>query len=97
MASDNDINQGNDYTMDDVTLESILAEYKGSAYINGDKKTPTELLNVQTERIIKEALGEAVPDSLSDAVSAVIAENVRSDIAPELSAWDTQLDVMQMP
>ena len=43
----------------DFSLESILAEYKGSAYINGDKKTPPELLNEQTEKILKEVVGSA--------------------------------------
>ncbi len=37
------------------TLESILAEYKGSAYIEGDKRTPAEVLQQRTDRIIQEA------------------------------------------
>ena len=36
-------------------LESILAEYKGSAYIEGDKRTPAEVLQQRTDRIIREA------------------------------------------
>ena len=56
MAKDNDnMLEGN--ALDDVSLESILAEYKGSAYINGDKKTPPELLKEQADKIILEAIG----------------------------------------
>ena len=43
---------------DDYSLESILAEYKGSAFINGEKKTPPELLKEQADRIVMEALGK---------------------------------------
>ena len=39
----------------EFTLESILAEYKGSAFIDGDKKTPKEYLNQEADRIISEA------------------------------------------
>jgi len=41
---------------DEFSLESILAEYKGSAFINGDKKTPPDVLNDQTEKILKEVV-----------------------------------------
>lgn len=44
---------------ENISLESILAEYKGSAYINGDKKTPSEILNAKTEQIILEVTNEA--------------------------------------
>jgi len=54
MAGDNE-NIRDVITSDDYSLESILAEYKGSAYINGDRKTPAELLNEQTDKIIMEA------------------------------------------
>ena len=58
--SDNDFDLGlDDIAAGDISLESILAEYKGSAFINGDKKTPPELLNEQTERILKEVVGSA--------------------------------------
>lgn len=43
----------------EFTLESILAEYKGSAYIDGDKKTPSHILNEQAERIILEVSGRS--------------------------------------
>ena len=38
----------------DFTLESILAEFKGSAYIAGDRKTEPEVLEERTKRIIDE-------------------------------------------
>lgn len=41
----------------EITLESILAEYKGTAYIAGDKKTPSSLLQEKTEKIILETAG----------------------------------------
>ena len=47
--------------MGDFSLESILAEYKGSAFIDGDKKTPADILNSETERIIMEATGKLPP------------------------------------
>lgn len=39
----------------DYTLESILAEFKGSAYIAGDKKTSPNLLDERIRRIVKES------------------------------------------
>ena len=57
-------------TLDEFALESILAEYKGSAFINGDKKTPPELLNEQAERILREAAGDIATESLFLKVAA---------------------------
>ena len=37
------------------SFESILAEIKGSAFINGDKRTPPDLLQEQADRILREA------------------------------------------
>ena len=45
-----------DTNLEEYSLESILAEYKGSAFINGDKKTPKDFLNQEADRIIKEAI-----------------------------------------
>ena len=62
MSGNNDLDLDldlEDATAGDYSLESILAEYKGSAYINGDKKTPPDLLNEQTERILQEVVGSA--------------------------------------
>jgi len=92
MANENETNLSGDMPLSEMSLESILAEYKGSAYINGDKKTPTELLNDQTDRILKEALGGLVPDemlptarpeededSLFDEISAPAAEDMQQE------------------
>jgi len=37
------------------SLESILAEIKGTAFINGDKKTPPDLLQEKADKILREA------------------------------------------
>ena len=39
----------------DYSFESILAEVKGTAFINGDKKTPPDLLQEKADRILREA------------------------------------------
>lgn len=44
-----------DNELTDPTLESILAEFKGSAYIAGDKKTSPNLLDERIRRIVKES------------------------------------------
>jgi hypothetical protein len=43
--------------IESLSLESILAEYKGSAYIDGDRKTPPDILDEKTKRIILEETG----------------------------------------
>jgi len=53
-----------DEAEDEFSLESILAEYKGSAFINSEKRTPKALLNEQAENILKEASGDMAPNSL---------------------------------
>ncbi len=58
-----DTDSDEDFMADvDVTLESILAEFKGSAYIDGDKKTPKSVLQEKTNRIIQEAAGGQYKD-----------------------------------
>ena len=44
-----------DLTDEEFSLESILAEFKGSAYIDGDKRTPRDILEERTRRILNEA------------------------------------------
>ncbi len=39
------------------SLESILAEYKGSAFMDGDRRTPAEELQRKTDEILREAMG----------------------------------------
>lgn len=46
-----------DFIDGEITLESILAEYKGKAYIAGDKRTPSSVLQEKTEKIILETAG----------------------------------------
>ena len=41
------------------SLESILAEFKSQAYMDGDKRTPSELLQKRTDDIINEVRKEA--------------------------------------
>jgi len=43
---------------DDLSLESILAEYKGEAYIAGEKKRSKDDLDQQTDEILREVMGE---------------------------------------
>jgi len=43
---------------EDATLEAILAEYKGTAFLAGQKKMSKEELDQKTEQILKETLGE---------------------------------------
>ncbi len=56
---DLDLDLSGDYGQEgeDFSLESILAEFKGSAFMDGDKPTPSEELQRKTEAIINEALG----------------------------------------
>ena len=62
MSDEKGNNLSDDYTIEDMSLEAILAEYKGTAFIDGDKKTPPDILNEQTEKIIREVLGESIED-----------------------------------
>lgn len=49
----------------DFSLESILAEYKGSAYIDGDKKTPSDVLDKKAQKIVMEVTGKSEePDDI---------------------------------
>ncbi|MCL2409706.1 MAG: hypothetical protein FWC96_08890 [Oscillospiraceae bacterium] len=72
------INNGNihsDINPDDFTLESILAEFKSAAYIDGDKKTPPEILDKKAERIIMEEVGDIE-------FSALLTSETAEEIAP---------------
>jgi hypothetical protein len=65
-----DFNDTNDFFDDDnkgqeYSLESILAEYKGSAFIKGESKTAKHELEKQAEKIIAEALGNTPPQDAS--------------------------------
>lgn len=49
------------------SLESILAEYKRSAFIDGERKTPADKLDKQVEDIINEITGKKAPSAPSAA------------------------------
>ncbi len=68
-----------DGVAEEITLESILAEYKGSAFIAGEKKTPPDILQEKADKIVLETTGRLSP-SLS-AVKDGMAED-----APESPA-----------
>ena len=66
MANDknfwDDLDLSGDYGAEEgFSLESILAEYKGNAFLDGDKKTPAEELQRKTDDILREVLGEKAP------------------------------------
>ena len=79
MASENDANLSEGAALHEASLESILAEYKGSAYINGDKRTPPELLNDQTDRILREALKDMLPEEMLPAPRLAGGEDPLTD------------------
>ncbi len=43
------------------SLESILAEYKSDAFMAGDKRTPSDVLQQRTDSILREVRGESAP------------------------------------
>jgi len=53
--SDENNNMGERNESGGFSFESILAEVKGSAFINGDKRTPPDLLQEKADRILREA------------------------------------------
>ena len=50
---------------EEFTLESILAEYKGISYIDGDKKTPKGVLDEKARRIVQEETGAPAPEPVT--------------------------------
>ncbi|MDR0839360.1 MAG: hypothetical protein LBN99_06925, partial [Oscillospiraceae bacterium] len=56
---------------EEFTLESILAEYKGISYIDGDKKTPKDVLDETARRIVQE---ETPPSADTRRTAAPIEE-----------------------
>jgi len=79
--------------LDEFALESILAEYKGSAFINGDKKTPPELLNEQAEKILREAAGGIVTGSLRSKAAATDARGSGGRALEDVTAPTTAIVV----
>ena len=83
MANDkniwDDLDLSGDYGAEEgFSLESILAEYKGNAFLDGDKKTPAEELQRKTDDILREVLGESAP-----AASAPARPSEPKESAPE--------------
>lgn len=79
----NDLPATNIVSNDDVSLESILAEYKGTAYIAGDKRTPASVLQEKTEKIVKEA---AVGSFEQPTQTADVPDSKRESSVPDLDA-----------
>ncbi|MBQ3405349.1 MAG: hypothetical protein IJG63_08055 [Oscillospiraceae bacterium] len=69
----------------EFTLESILAEYKGSAFMTGDKKTPREELDKQAERIIQEVLNPGYVPEEEVPENVVFEELTFDETPPEVS------------
>jgi len=61
----------------DFTFESILAEVKGSAFINGDKRTPPDILQEKADRILREA-AEMVESSKQPAPESIAPQTITS-------------------
>lgn len=82
----------------DFTLESILAEFKGSAYIAGDKKTSPDLLDERIRRIVRETQEGGISDtelySLTDDSNGDFFADIRdvyTDETVELTEEDKKL------
>lgn len=67
-------NFDNNYEMDDFSLESILAEFKGDAYIDGARKTSDDILEAQIQRILAESKGDSTLASFSRSDSGASEE-----------------------
>ena len=85
MSKDNNKDQ---FTIDDIlnesyssgedySLESILSEYKGSAFIQGEKKTPSDELDRKVSDILK-GIGVNAPKSKID---EVVSEEIKLEKA----------------
>jgi hypothetical protein len=84
----------------ELTLESILAEYKGTAYIDGDKRTPPAVLQEKTNKIVSEVIGAPAstagtqaPETThikTDGVSAPRAKSVEKEPPGERTAVTLQ-------
>ncbi|MDR1217794.1 MAG: hypothetical protein LBJ99_04305 [Oscillospiraceae bacterium] len=79
MANDRS-SRDDDAVMGGITLESILAEYKGEAYIDGDRKTPSGILNEKADKIVMEASGRIasqaeMPGDVETVAVAVAADD----------------------
>lgn len=64
------------------SLESILAEFKSQAYMDGDKRTPSELLQKRTDDIINEVRKEAGLPPVNEQHQAGYAERHIDNVTP---------------
>ena len=82
MEKDNDFLDGS--LLEEFSLESILAEYKGSAFIDGDKRTPSHVLNEKTDKIIMEVTGKTAETELTSAADEAVSEEWHLDVEKEI-------------
>jgi len=87
------------------SLESILAEIKGTAFINGDKRTPPDLLQEKADRILREAAEmsavgiteTAPPQTISSATRQTSPQHIQNDpYEPDFSDTD-EIPMIVMP
>ena len=91
IVSDNFDSLSRKIASDDYSLESILAEYKGTAFINSEKKTPPELLDLQADKIIREVLGDDIVDSLKGTPPAPSEPTQFETVIPDPAPFEPEL------
>jgi hypothetical protein len=71
---------------DGYSLESILAEYKGTAYIAGDKRTPASVLQEKTDRIVMEVAGDKIGQAqlTSETVGKTNNSKEKTEVLPSI-------------
>lgn len=82
------------------SLESILAEYKGSAFMDGDRRTPAEELQRKTDAILREAMGgaaepekpESRPEARPEAAAAKPEEDGEEEERPRRRRFFSRRD-----
>ena len=83
--------QGDYESNEEFSLEAILAEYKGQAFIDGDKKTPSDILDKKTESIVKEVTGRLDAVDVSHAEEAAVSKPVIAvDKSPKASETENK-------
>ena len=77
---------GSDFESDEFSLESIMAEVKGTAFINSEKKTPPELLDQKADRIIREVLGDDIVNSIRASAPVAPTVNIQTADIPTITS-----------
>ena len=68
---------------DPFSLESILAEYKGTSYIDGDRRSAEDLLDARIEQIVAQSEEGTLGEDLLDEVPVKTpAEESAAEVAP---------------